>query len=103
MLIIGDNITVQDVLPRSLSSLGHNVPLAGNGLVGETLFLISSEAMVIIDLQMPVISFWELLRISEEQSQRCLSPQYRGTVMKSLGGRRIVPACIPQFYTMHAE
>lgn len=73
MLVIDDNMTVQDALSRSLSSLGHNVALAGNGLVGETLFLISPHDLVIVDLQMPLMNVWELSRIFKERSQRLLS------------------------------
>ena len=73
MLVIDDNMTVQDVLSRSLSSLGHNVALGGNGLVGETLFLISPHDLVIVDLQMPLMNVWELSRIFKERSQRLLS------------------------------
>ena len=74
-MLIDDNITVQDVLSRSFSSLGYHVPLAGNGLVGETLFLISPEDLVIIDLQGPLMNVWEFSRISEERSQRRLPTQ----------------------------
>lgn len=73
MLVIDNNMTVQDVLSRSLSSLGHNLSPAGNGLVGETLFLISPHDLVIIDLQMPLMNIWELSRILKDRSRRILS------------------------------
>lgn len=72
MLVIDDNMTVQDVLSRSLSSLGHNVTLAGNGLIGETLFLISPHDLVIVNVQMPLMNIWELSRVLKERSQGLL-------------------------------
>ena len=72
MLVIDDNMTVQDVLSKSLSALGHNVALAGNGLVGETLFLISPHDLVVVDLQMPLMNIWELSRVLKERSQGLL-------------------------------
>lgn len=70
MLVIDDNTTEQEVLSRSLSSLSHNITFAGNGLVGETLFLISPHDLVIINLQMPLMNVWELSRVFKERSRR---------------------------------
>lgn len=68
MLLIGDNITMQEVLSRAFTSLAHSAPLAGNGLVGETLFLISPHDLMIVDLQMPLMNIRELSRIFTERS-----------------------------------
>lgn len=70
MLVIDDNTTEQEILSRSLSSLGHNLPLAGNGLAGETLFLISPHDLVVVELQMPLMNVWELSRILKERHRR---------------------------------
>jgi CheY-like chemotaxis protein len=70
MLIVDDNLTVQEVLSRSLVSLGHKATIAGNGLIGETLFLISRHDLVVVDLQMPLMNVWEWSPIFKERSRK---------------------------------
>ena len=70
MLVVDDNITVQEVLSRSLSSLGHKAALAGNGIMGETLFLISPHDLAIIDLQMPLMNVWQWSPLLRERFYR---------------------------------
>jgi CheY-like chemotaxis protein len=70
MLIVGDNLTVQEVLSRSLASLGHKAASAGNGLIGETLFLICPHDLVVVYLQMPLMNVWEWSPIFKERSRK---------------------------------
>jgi CheY-like chemotaxis protein len=69
MLLLDDNLTVQEVLSRSLASLGHKAAIAGNGLIGEQLFLISPHDLVVVYLQMPLMNVWELSRVLKERSR----------------------------------
>jgi CheY-like chemotaxis protein len=69
MLLLDDNLTVQEVLSRSLASLGHKAAIAGNGLIGEPLFLISPHDLVVVYLQMPLMNVWELSRVLKERSR----------------------------------
>lgn len=87
MLVIDDNITEQEVLSRSLSSLSRSVAFASIGLVGETLFLISPHDLVIIHLQMPLMNVWELSRVFKERSRRIRSLSQKGSARMSLGRR----------------
>jgi CheY-like chemotaxis protein len=69
MLVLKDKVTLQDVLSKLLFSWSHHGMLAGNGFVGEPLFLARLEDLVIVDVQMPWMNAWELSRIFNERSQ----------------------------------
>jgi CheY-like chemotaxis protein len=68
LLVADDNKAVRDVLSKMLSFLGYDVTLAGNGIEAGTLFLTGSYDLVITDLQMPLMSGWELSRLVKERS-----------------------------------
>jgi len=68
LLVIEDNKTARDALPRMLVSLGHKVTLAGNGFDGGLLFCTREYDLVMIDLQVPQLNVWELSRIFKQRS-----------------------------------
>ena len=69
MLVLDDNVTLQDVLSKLLFSWGRSAALAGNGSVGEPLFLAGPEDLLIVDVQVPWMNVWELSRVFNERSQ----------------------------------
>jgi len=75
MLVLDDKVTVQDVLSKLLLSWGHHATLAGNGSVGEPLFLAGPEDLVIVDVQVPLMNVWELSRVFNERPQGPMETQ----------------------------
>jgi len=69
MLVLGDKVALQDVVSKLLCSWGHSAALAGNGFVGEPLFLAEPEDLAIVDAQVPLMNVWELSRIFSERSK----------------------------------
>jgi CheY-like chemotaxis protein len=57
-------------LSQTLSYIGYDVTLAGNGLEASTLFLKGSYDLVIADLEMPVMNGGELCAFVKEQSPK---------------------------------
>jgi CheY-like chemotaxis protein len=55
VLVAEDNKNVQAVLAATLSSMGFDVSLAGDGIEALTFFLESSFDLVLTDLQMPLM------------------------------------------------
>ena len=70
VLVVDDNKAVREVLSKTLSFLGYDVTLAGNGLEGGTRFLTGSYDLVVTDIQMPLMNGWELSRLIKERSPR---------------------------------
>jgi CheY-like chemotaxis protein len=68
LLVVDDDKAMQEVLSRALSSMGHDVTLAGNGLEAMALFLTGSYDLVMTDFQMPLMNGWALSRLIKEQS-----------------------------------
>jgi DNA-binding response OmpR family regulator len=68
VLAIIDNKAVRDALSRMLVSSGHKVTLAGNRFQGGILFLTGSYDLAIIDLDVPQMNVWELVRIFKKHS-----------------------------------
>ncbi len=70
LLVVDDDRAIQTLLSRTLSLMGYDVNLAGNGLEGMDLFLKGSYDLVITDLQMPLMNGWELSRLVKERSPK---------------------------------
>jgi len=68
LLVADDDKAIQKILSRTLSYMGHDVTLAGNGLEASTLFLTASYDLVVTDFQMPLMNGLELSRLVKEQS-----------------------------------
>jgi CheY-like chemotaxis protein len=68
LLVVDDDKALQHVLSRTLSSMGYDVTLAGNGLEAISLFLTGAYDLVITDFQMPLMNGRELSRLVKEQS-----------------------------------
>jgi CheY-like chemotaxis protein len=68
LLVVDDDKSIQVVLSRTLSFMGHDVTLAGNGLEAMSLFLTGSYDLVMTDFQMPLMNGGELSRLVKEQS-----------------------------------
>jgi CheY-like chemotaxis protein len=68
LLVVDDNEAIQKLLSKTLSFMGYDVTLAGNGLEASTLFVTGSYDLVMTDFQMPLMNGWELSRIVKEQS-----------------------------------
>ncbi|HDH97652.1 MAG TPA: response regulator, partial [Deltaproteobacteria bacterium] len=67
ILVIDDDANIRDVLSQGLSSMGHDVAVAGCGDEGLNLFLKSSFDLVLTDLDMPGMDGWNLaFRIKEK-------------------------------------
>lgn len=70
VLVVDDDKAIQTLLSRTLSFMGHDVHVAGNGLEAMTLFLTGSYDLVITDVQMPLMNGFELSRRVKEQSSK---------------------------------
>jgi CheY-like chemotaxis protein len=70
LLVVDDDKAIQKILSRTLSFMGYEVTLAGNGLEASTLFLTGSYDMVMTDFHMPLMNGWDLSRIVKEQSPK---------------------------------
>jgi len=68
VLVVDDSQAVREVLSKTLSFLGYDVTLAGNGIEAGRLFFTGSYDVVITDLEMPLLNGWELSRLIKERS-----------------------------------
>ena len=68
LLVVDDNEAIQGLLFRIFSSMGYGVTVADNGLEGLSLFLAGAYDLVVTDIQVPLMSGWELSRIIKERS-----------------------------------
>jgi CheY-like chemotaxis protein len=68
LLVVDDNVAIQGLLSRTLSSMGYDVTVADNGIKGMAFFLARSYDLVITDIEMPQMNGWELSRIIKERS-----------------------------------
>ncbi len=68
VLVVDDSQAVREVLSKTLSFLGYDVTLAGNGIEAGRLFFTGSYDLVITDLEMPLLNGWELSRLIKERS-----------------------------------
>jgi DNA-binding response OmpR family regulator len=72
LLVVDDDGGIQELLCRTLSFMGYEVTLAGNGLEAMTLFLANSYDLVITDFQMPFMDGSELSHFIKEKSPKTL-------------------------------
>ena len=70
LLVVDDDKAIQTLLSRTISFMGYDVTLAGNGLEAMTLLLAGSYDLVITDFHMPLMNGWELSRLVKEQSPK---------------------------------
>lgn len=68
VLVVDDSQAVREVLSKTLSFLGYDVTLAGNGIEAGRFFFTGSYDLVITDLEMPLLSGLELSRLIKERS-----------------------------------
>ncbi|MGE5673846.1 MAG: response regulator transcription factor [Mycobacterium leprae] len=69
VLVIEDDTMLADVLRMYLEKDGYRVTVAGDGLEGLTQALVSKPALVILDIMLPRIDGWEVVRQLREVSQ----------------------------------
>jgi CheY-like chemotaxis protein len=62
VLVVEDDPDVRELLDRRLSHLGHRVLSAGSGEEALELAAASPPALVVLDIRLPGIDGWEVLR-----------------------------------------
>ena len=62
ILVVEDDDDVRDLLTRRLTHLGHDVLVAGSGEEALELAGASPPALVLLDIRLPGMDGWELLR-----------------------------------------
>jgi two-component system copper resistance phosphate regulon response regulator CusR len=60
LLVIGDDRDAQEMLSKAISSMGHVVAVADDGLEGLALFFAQAYDLVVVDIHMPFMDGWEL-------------------------------------------
>lgn len=70
VLIVEDNAAVRTTLALLLKESGYEVSTAGNGLEALALMRMGLPAVLLTDLQMPVMSGYELLAIARKEFPR---------------------------------
>jgi two-component system response regulator ResD len=69
VLVVEDDPMLSDVLRMYLENDGYRVVVAGDGLDGLTQALVTHPALVVLDIMLPRIDGWEVVRQLREVSQ----------------------------------
>jgi len=70
ILLVEDNILNQRLMTINLSSLGHKVTVANNGLEGVELFKKNPFDLILMDIMMPVMDGIEATKVIREIEKR---------------------------------
>lgn len=88
ILVIDDESVICEFIKACLMSVGFtNIKIAHDGLTGLNLFLESKPDLVILDLQMPIMDGFELLKTLRSESAYDDIPIIVQTAMDSTGDR----------------
>ena len=68
VLVVDDDIDIRQTIAEILQSEGYSVATAGNGEAALTRIAERMPALILLDLQMPVMSGWEVLSHLRERS-----------------------------------
>ncbi|HEX8823032.1 MAG TPA: response regulator [Archangium sp.] len=89
VLVVEDHADSRELLAEFLEALGYEVAVAGNGLEAlEQLRSAPRPAAMLLDLMMPVMSGWELMRHVREDPALCSLPV---VVVSGVGAAQPLP------------
>lgn len=82
ILIVDDDKKDRDFMKRSLESVGYDVLLAKDGAVALDLLNVNGINVILLDIKMPTLSGYDLLRLLKQRADEELKIIYSSVVLR---------------------
>lgn len=89
ILVIEDDDAIRDLLSINLSIVGYNVLTAEDGEIGKNLFLSNSIDLILLDIMVPKIDGFELIKDIKKDDIPVIFITAKNTVMDKVKGLRL--------------
>ncbi len=89
ILVIEDDDAIRDLLSINLSIVGYNVLTAEDGEIGKNLFLSNSIDLILLDIMIPKIDGFELIKDIKKDDIPVIFITAKNTVMDKVKGLRL--------------
>lgn len=89
ILVIEDDDAIRDLLSINLSIVGYNVLTAEDGEIGKNLFLSNSIDLILLDIMVPKINGFELIKDIKKDDIPVIFITAKNTVMDKVKGLRL--------------